>query len=266
MSAITDIAGTENVLLSVGRGRGRLDLNIYKSAGYVAITSGRGYTGRGHPRTTPEHLNAGTGRSSGARCRVRERNGLVMWFGGSLFRTTQTRYGLFGARRGAALWHHPLVHIGVTLIEMLIVIAIIGTILAIALPMFQSVLDQARVARAIGDISALQTDIAAYEAGGKGLPESLATIGRASLVDPWGSPYQYLNFAGEDDEDKKGKGKGKFPVGARMDRFLVPINSTFDLYSMGKDGTSVPALTAKNSKDDIVRANDGGFIGLAVKY
>ena len=200
---------------------------------------------------------------------MRERNGLVMWFGGSLFRTTQTRYGLFGARRGAALWHHPLVHIGVTLIEMLIVIAIIGTILAIALPMFRSVLDQARVARAIGDISTLQTDIAAYEAGGKGLPESLATIGRASLVDPWGSPYQYLNFelAAGGGGGSKGKGKGGgVPVGARRDRFLVPINSTYDLYSMGKDGKTVVALTAKASRDDIVRANDGGFIGLAVKY
>ncbi len=202
---------------------------------------------------------------------MRERNGLVMWFGGSQFRTTQTRYGLFGARRRVAVWRHPLPHIGVTLIEMLIVIAIIGTILAIALPMFQSVLDQARVARAIGDISTLQTDIAAYEAGGKGLPESLATIGRASLVDPWGSPYQYLNFelaaGGGGGSNGKGKGKGEgVPVGARRDRFLVPINSTYDLYSMGKDGKTVVALTAKASRDDVVRANDGGFIGLAVKY
>ncbi len=192
-----------------------------------------------------------------------------MWFGGSPFRTAQTRYGLFGARRRAAIWHHPVARIGVTLIEMLIVIAIIGTILAIAMPMLQDVVNQARIARAIGDITTLQTDIAAYEAGGKGLPASLATIGRASLVDPWGSPYQYLNFeiAAGGDEDDKGKGKGKgFPTGARMDRFLVPINSTYDLYSMGKDGKTVVALTAKDSIDDIVRANDGGFIGLAVKY
>ena len=55
-------------------------------------------------------------------------------------------------------------------------------------------------------------------------------------------------------------------MGARKDRFLVPINSTYDLYSVGKDGKTVAALTAKASKDDIVRANDGAFIGLAVKY
>ncbi len=151
----------------------------------------------------------------------------------------------------------------------MIVIAIIGTILAIAMPMLQDVVNQARIARAIGDIATLQTDIAAYEAGGKGLPESLATIGRASLLDPWGSPYQYLNFelAAGGGGGSKGKGKGGgVPVGARRDRFLVPINSTYDLYSMGKDGKTVVALTAKASRDDIVRANDGGFIGLAVKY
>ena len=221
--------------------------------------------------TLGRHLNSSTPAPAVRQepvCRVRERNGLVMWFGGSPFRTTQTRYGLFGARRRAAIWHHPLPHIGVTLIEMLIVIAIIGTILAIALPMLQEALNQARVTRAIGDIGAIQTDIAAYEAGGKGLPESLATIGRASLVDPWGSPYRYLNFELATMGGGGGRGRkgGGFPAGARMDRFLVPINSTYDLYSMGKDGTTVPALTATNSKDDIVRANDGGFIGLAVKY
>ncbi len=160
-------------------------------------------------------------------------------------------------RRGSIL------AIGFTMIEMLIVMAIIGTLLAIALPMFQTALDKARITRAIGDISTLQTDIASFEAGGKGLPETLADIGRSTLMDPWGNPYQYLNFHVE--EGGGGQGGGP-PKGARKDRFLVPINSTYDLYSVGKDGESVPPLTAKASRDDIVRANDGGFIGLAVKY
>ena len=154
--------------------------------------------------------------------------------------------------------------IGFTMVEMLIVMAIIGTLLAIALPMLRSALDTARVARAIGDIGALQTDIASFEASGEGLPETLADIGRATLLDPWGTPYQYLNFHIE--EGGGGKNKGVPPAGARKDRFLVPINSTYDLYSVGKDGETVEALTAKVSKDDVVRANDGAFIGLAVKY
>ncbi len=154
--------------------------------------------------------------------------------------------------------------IGFTMIELLIVLAIVGTLLAIALPMLRTAVDKARIARAIGDIGALQTEIASFEAGGTGLPETLAGIGRSALLDPWGTRYQYLNFHIE--EGSGGPGKGAPPPGARRDRFLVPINSTYDLYSMGKDRKSVIALTAKDSMDDIVRANDGGFIGLAVKY
>ncbi len=153
--------------------------------------------------------------------------------------------------------------IGFTMIEVLIAMAIIGTILAIALPMLQTALDKARGARAIGEMGILQTDIVSFEAGGKGLPETLADVGRGTLLDPWGILYRYLNFHIEEGGGAKGGGP---PKGARKDRFLVPINSTYDLYSVGKDGKSVAALTAKASRDDIVRANDGGFIGLAVKY
>ena len=46
----------------------------------------------------------------------------------------------------------------------------------------------------------------------------------------------------------------------------MPLNSTYDLYSMGKDGQSQSPLTAKASLDDVIRANDGGFIGLAAHY
>ena len=52
----------------------------------------------------------------------------------------------------------------------------------------------------------------------------------------------------------------------RMDRFLHPINSDYDLYSMGKDGETVLPLTARKSHDDVIRANDGSFVGLAVEF
>lgn len=51
-----------------------------------------------------------------------------------------------------------------------------------------------------------------------------------------------------------------------MDRSLHPLNSDFDLYSMGKDGNTAKPITAKISQDDIIRANDGGFVGLARRY
>jgi general secretion pathway protein G len=52
----------------------------------------------------------------------------------------------------------------------------------------------------------------------------------------------------------------------RRDKNLVPINTDFDLYSVGKDGVTVSPLTAAQSRDDVVRANDGTFIGLGEDY
>ncbi|MHB8411164.1 MAG: prepilin-type cleavage/methylation domain-containing protein [Candidatus Acidiferrales bacterium] len=119
-----------------------------------------------------------------------------------------------------------------------------------------AVLYTVKVARAVGDINAIEADLAAYEASNSGnLPNSLAGIGRGNMLDPWGHPYQYLNFA-------TAKGNGAF----RKDRFLVPLNSDYDLYSMGRDGLSQPPITAKVSQDDIIRANDGSFVGLASQY
>ena len=45
-----------------------------------------------------------------------------------------------------------------------------------------------------------------------------------------------------------------------------PVNSDYDLYSKGKDGKSQTPFTAKASQDDIVRANDGSFLGLVSDY
>jgi general secretion pathway protein G len=86
-------------------------------------------------------------------------------------------------------------------------------------------------------------------------PDTLSDVGYGEKLDPWGSLYQYLNFAGTN-------GKGAM----RKDRFLVPINTYFDLYSTGEDGESVSPLTAKASQDDVIWANDGDFIGPASDY
>ena len=110
------------------------------------------------------------------------------------------------------------------------------------------------IARCIGDIKAIQQDITEYQFDHGALPGTLADIGRPGMKDPWNHDYAYLPIVG--------KGKGGF----RKDRFLVPINSDYDLYSMGADGASSAALTAKISQDDIIRANDGGFVGLASDF
>ncbi|MBW1673944.1 MAG: prepilin-type N-terminal cleavage/methylation domain-containing protein [Deltaproteobacteria bacterium] len=144
---------------------------------------------------------------------------------------------------------------GFTFVELLIVIAILGTLSGIAIPVYKNYVEKAKIVTAIAEISILQKEIAAYEAENKVLPDTLNDIGRGTLLDPWGNPYQYLNFANV-------KGKGKM----RKDRFLVPLNSDYDLYSMGKDGLSVSPLTANASHDDIIRANNGTYIGIASEY
>ena len=101
----------------------------------------------------------------------------------------------------------------------------------------------------------LESEIAAYQENNDKLPDNLNDLGRGNILDPWGNPYQFLNFANV-------KGMGQM----RKDRNLVPINAHFDLYSMGKDGKSQTPLTAKVSHDDIIRANNGSFIGIASDY
>lgn len=143
---------------------------------------------------------------------------------------------------------------GFTIIELLATLTLIGLLSGIAVPRYRDLAERARVAKAIGDIRALQTDLLSQDS----LPPSLAAINRHTLLDPWGRPYVYFKFPA-------GRGNAP-PAGARRDRFLVPVNSEFDLYSLGKDGASAAPFTARASRDDVVRANDGGFIGLAKNF
>lgn len=145
---------------------------------------------------------------------------------------------------------------GFTLIELMAVVVIIGILAGLALPRFTYIIDRAKTVRAIGDVKALQTELMSIEAGGQPLPADLAEIGRGGMLDPWGNPYVYFPFP---------PGPGK-PGGARKDKFLVPVNSTFDLYSNGPDGDTAAPFTASKSRDDIVRANDGGFVGIAGNF
>ena len=151
--------------------------------------------------------------------------------------------------------HRKAICDGFTVVELLLTVAIILTVAAIAVPKYLSAIDQAKMARAVVDLHAIAIAVQGYEILNRQYPATLADIGYAERLDPWGQPYQYLNFA-----DTKGKGA------MRKDRFLVPINTFFDLYSMGRDGKSVSPLTAKASQDDIIWANDGGFIGLASDF
>ncbi len=157
---------------------------------------------------------------------------------------------------------------GFTLIELLLVLAIVGTLAAVAVPLLAQAVDQEKTARAIGDISELQTDLMAYELSEEAPPKTLADMGwgGSDLLDPWGNPYQYQAFVTTVMQNDKREVEPRQGVTPRSDRFLKPLNSSFDLYSMGKDGETKPKLGAKVSVDDLIRANEGHYIGLASHY
>jgi len=153
------------------------------------------------------------------------------------------------------LRHDVKKHTGLTLVELMIGVVIIGIIGAIATVAFQSFAEKARIKKAVSEITSIQTKIKIYETYAGDLPDSLSDLDDFNLYnDPWGNPYQYTNF------DNTHKSKW------RKDRNLHPLNTDYDLWSMGKDGKSKVPLTAKASHDDIIRASDGSYIGIAADY
>lgn len=235
---------------------------------------------------------------------------------------------------------------GFTLIELMIAVAITGILASLAVPTYTDFLYKARIARTIAELHGLAKEVQGFALSTEQYPNTLAQIGRSTLLDPWGHPYQYYRIncgpvtighfhqpdlpdhgsegqiipattpsppheglvlltvgtthtqalvqlvakggsgssasgggssgsgssgAGSGGPGGGGAGGGGGPPcggvgGARKDRFLVPINSDFDIYSMGRDGQTVAPLTALKSHDDIIRASDGGFYGLATYF
>jgi len=145
-----------------------------------------------------------------------------------------------------------------TLVELLAVVAIAGTLAAIAVPLYNGYMDEARNATAMADIRTMEGRLVTFQAENGRPPNTLAEAGLPAQLDPWGNPYEYLRIGGLDPKDIDGQ--------MRKDRFIKPLNTDFDLYSMGKDGDSLAPLTAKPSWDDIVRASNGAFVGLATDY
>ncbi|MBN1223493.1 MAG: prepilin-type cleavage/methylation domain-containing protein [Candidatus Aminicenantes bacterium] len=147
---------------------------------------------------------------------------------------------------------------GFTIIELLLIVAIIGTFLLLALPAFSNLINKARITRAVSDIAKISQELTDHLTDYGVLPETFNECDTPIRIDPWGNPYEYLVILGK----KKSEIQGKW----RKDRFLVPLNYDFDLYSVGRDGDSKAPLTAKMSYDDVIRANNGNYIGLASKY
>jgi len=157
---------------------------------------------------------------------------------------------------------------GFTIVELVISLAIIGTLTAIAVPSIQDRIYRANVARAATEIRGLEKEIIFFktEFGRYPCPDnpwtSLMQIGRDNFLDPWGTRYEYRNL---EDGPKAGDMKPQF---CRRDRSYNPLNFDFDLYSVGPD-REVPThnqITKGSGADDIVRAANGKYVGEGSKF
>ncbi len=143
---------------------------------------------------------------------------------------------------------------GWTLVELMLIVGLLGVLMAIAYPFLQSHRERVRVAQAVQEIAMIGAMIERHALDARAFPATLADVGQAGLRDPWGRPYVYYNV------DANGRGH------ARKDRALNPINTDFDLYSLGRDGNTHKQVSQRASADDVLRANNGRFIGLAAKF
>jgi general secretion pathway protein G len=142
---------------------------------------------------------------------------------------------------------------GFTLIEIVITVAILAILGALAVPFYQGYVLEARIGTAIRDIRQMEL-ILDDRYLDNDPPATLADAG-INLVDPWGNAYRYLWLDGNP--------SGSVNGARRRDKAMNPVNTDYDLYSMGEDGQTSAQFTAGNARDDIVRANDGDFVGLA---
>jgi len=142
---------------------------------------------------------------------------------------------------------------GFTLVEVMIAVAIVGVLAALSTTNYQIYIERVRVARAVVEMKGLSLHLQTIVIDGGTLPPTLASV-RLSQADPWGRMYVYRRISGAP------------PLLVRKDQFLVPLNTDFDLYSVGADGQTRPPITHPLSLDDVVRGANGAFIGLARNY
>lgn len=169
----------------------------------------------------------------------------------------------------------------------MITVALIGVLASIAGSNYIESVKKARIARTIAELQSIALILDSYKSDDGALPESLAGIAD-QMVDIWGNEFQYLKIEGNlppalasnwvaglphvsaagDAGGGGGPGgeEGSVMASVRKDRFLVPINSDYDLYSVGADDKTRPQLQDRVSRDDIIRASNGAYFGRAANF
>ena len=142
--------------------------------------------------------------------------------------------------------------LGFTTLELMFAVAIAAVLALIAISQFAKAVEKSKNGSAMSDIAIIQAEIERYRSNhGNKLPDALPS----ARLDPWQRPYIYTKLEGT-------KGKGS----ARKDRALNPLNTDYDLFSTGKNGVYKSQVSQKDSLDDIIRARNGAFVGIAEDF
>ena len=160
---------------------------------------------------------------------------------------------------------------GFTIVEVVIVLAIIGILAAIAVPAYTNYINRSKVNLCIRNIRLFQHAIKKFQLDNVRLPNNLNELGPVSLLDengnqntqappyldPWGNPYRYLNLPNDHPPS--------YP-NARRDKNNKPLSEDYDLYSMGANGITAKPVANGDGADDIIRASNGAYVGLGDKF
>lgn len=151
---------------------------------------------------------------------------------------------------------------GFTLVEVLMVIAIIGVLSLMVIPQFSQLRNLAKNARCKSEIRTVEKSIIAYNLDNGNFPNNLPNNAldpnvTTTTTDPWGNPYQYYNI-------HNGGGTPYMNVDG-----VTPLNTDFDLWSSGADGLTITKSlepSSTTSMDDIVLGADGAVVALGSDY
>ncbi len=143
---------------------------------------------------------------------------------------------------------------GFTLVELIVVVAILAVLALLAIPSYNNYVLLAKNSRTMSDIRLLEKEIDAYILDKNTLPASLADIRRDTFPDAWNHPYVFYPI------DTTVVPPALDPL-QRIDRFMNPLNTDFDLYSLGPDGLTNLDISQLDGQNDIIRASGGGYVG-----
>lgn len=145
---------------------------------------------------------------------------------------------------------------GLTLVEIAIVILIAALVIGTVTPVYLHIIEKKRIDLAVSEITRFQRDIDRFGRRNARFPADLTEAFGTPPVDPWGTPYRYTNI----------RNNTGATINPRTDANLKTLNADYDLYSDGPDKTSLSPIGANESRDDIIRAKNGNYVGTAAEY